>query len=186
MLDFERWLAGQSSRTRLFSGCLGILFLAGCCLYVLGAASFLIRPYLFTSPLSFTTAVPLPTQTTRAASATPLPASTYALPGSTLVATPTQAPLPTRAPTSTPTVGEIPSVTPLPGETSPATATPPEFSPTATPTLATATLRPTRTPTVTRQPSATKAPPTSTTAPSDTPPPNETKPAKHETLTLVP
>ncbi len=117
--NLRQWFAAQSPRGQLYSGCLVILVLTSCLLYSLGAASLIIRPYLFPSPVAVTTVIPIVRPPTLAPTPTPLPPSTLALPGSTLVATPTQAPIPTRAPTDTPTPAEIPSVTPMgtPGNT---------------------------------------------------------------------
>jgi hypothetical protein len=159
MQRLSDWFTALTLRGQLLSGCLVILTLSACLLYLLGAVSLYIRPYVFVTPEAVATVIVPPTQ---APTPTPPPASTLALPGSTLVATPTQAPLPTRAPTSTPTIGEIPSITAeatpavsetgtlaAPTNTQVATSPPPTIPParlTNTP-GPTRTRRPTRTPT---------------------------------------
>lgn len=73
------------------------------CLYGLGLMSFLARPTLLATPPAATVLIQIPTIAPRTVVA-PTALPTLNLPGSTLVATPTQAPIPTRAPTNTPTI----------------------------------------------------------------------------------
>ncbi len=168
-----RWFVAQSARGQFFFGCLGIVLVASFCLYGVGLISFVVRPLLTTGAASSApTIIARPTQPV---TPTAIPEATMALPGSTLVATPTQAPLPTRAPTNTftpsPSITDTVEITGTPGtpaEVTPqvvATDTPPPPPPTAT---------------------NTRVPPTATKiAPSKTPtrPPASPTPAKKPTKT---
>jgi hypothetical protein len=168
MQRVSAWFATLSARGQMLWGCLGVIILTSCLLYSLGAVSFFIRPYLIPTPVAFNTVIP-PTPTPFATQ-TQQPASTLQLPGSTLVATPTQAPLPTNAPTDTPTPTEsatgnpdesppgglfvIPTSTLIPEVTTPP-PTRTRLRPTATYTPGpTRTKKPTKTPKKDRVPSA--------------------------------
>jgi hypothetical protein len=151
----ERY-AAQSLRGQLLTGCLGIATLAICALYGLGLGSVLVRPYLFASQAGAGATIIPRVTSTLAPTPTQLPEVTIALPGSTLVATPTQAPIPTRAPSPTPTSGEIPTITPIVEITEPVQATD-TVPPTQPPTV-----RPTKTKVPTIQPPAQTATPKAT------------------------
>ncbi len=100
------WLADLSPIQQLGYGCIGIMIVGALVLYCLGGAAFMARPSLMQRPPTATelirpTLLPTPTQ--------PIQATLAPLPRRTLIATPTQAPIPTREPvTTTPTPGEPP------------------------------------------------------------------------------
>lgn len=159
------WLDARSPLGQWVASCLGIITIVTVCLYTLGLGSYLIRPSLAapTQPPA-TVVITLPTVPLETP-VTPTLFPTLDLPGSTLEATPTQAPVPTRLPTSTPTpvleqTVETPDMLMLPATpeetaTVPATATPEPTLPlyTAEPTR---TRRSTRTPTDTPRPQRTR------------------------------
>ncbi|MCX7838321.1 MAG: hypothetical protein N2559_02550 [Anaerolineae bacterium] len=134
---------GQSSRRtrihlspnqQLAYGCLAIAVIASLVMYCLGTVSILVRS-------SFVPRAPTPTLVTPSllggATPTQRPATIITLPPGTLLATPTQAPIPTReppTPTLTPTVemfGTVPLTNTL---VVPASATRVAPTPTRTPT----------------------------------------------------
>jgi len=122
MIRFQRWFAAKSPRGQWTLGCAGVLGVVALCLYGLGIASYFARPSLVATP-SVSTVVFAISTIERPTFAAPTPAPTLVLPGSTLVATPTQAPIPTRAPpTETPTLplgpdGNPVTLTPTPDAT---------------------------------------------------------------------
>jgi hypothetical protein len=97
----QGWLSNLSPNQQIGYGCLAVVIVGIAALYCAGTFSMIVRPSLLQRPDTPTivvraTAVAPPTQT--------LPTLTR-LPGGTLAATPTQAPIPTRElPTLTPTV----------------------------------------------------------------------------------
>lgn len=189
--SFRAWFSALRPREQVFHGCWISIAGATILLYLLGFASVLLRPLLLTenasrvqAPLTTPTRANLvnATQPPPAGQDTPAPVVTLALPQMTLGATPTQAPLPTRAlDTATPTPTGAASATPAPspiGVTATPSRTPvlPTVTattalPSATPVLATATatrartatptltpVTPSRTPTHTRTPTPTATP----------------------------
>lgn len=96
------WFHALTPRRQWAAGCAGIVLLVALCLYSLGLVSFLVRPVLVATPPPATVVLQIPT-VAQPTFVMPTAPPTLALPGSTLVATPTQAPIPTRAPTNTPT-----------------------------------------------------------------------------------
>jgi len=104
MSRFQTWYHAHSSRGQWALGCAGVIFVVTLCLYGLGLFSYIARPALTVKPPAATIVLAIPT-IEQATFAPPTVPPTFALPGSTLDATPTQAPIPTRAP---------PSETPLP------------------------------------------------------------------------
>jgi len=81
-------------------GCLGVIFIATAMLYCVGTLSLIVRPAFQRTPTITPTTRPTQTMT-----ATLGPPTLINLPRGTLLATPTQAPIPTReTPTLTPTV----------------------------------------------------------------------------------
>lgn len=103
MLRLRNWFHTRSLRQQWAVGCVGIVGMVTACLYGLGLVSFLARPTLLATPPPATVLYQIPTVAPRTVLA-PTALPTLILPGSTLVATPTQAPIPTRAPTSTATI----------------------------------------------------------------------------------
>lgn len=103
MLRLRNWFHALSQRQQWAVGCAGSILVVTACLYSLGLVSFLARPALLATPPAATVLFQIPTIAPRTVVA-PTALPTLYLPGSTLVATPTQAPIPTRAPTNTPTI----------------------------------------------------------------------------------
>lgn len=119
MNRFNRWFGAQSPRGQWAVGCAGVLGIIALCLYGLGLVSYIVRPTLVSKPSVATVVFAVPTvERPTFAAATVLP--TLALPGSTLVATPTQAPIPTYSP---PTATETPTLA-LDANGNPITTTP--------------------------------------------------------------
>lgn len=103
MTRFQRWFHAQTPRGQWAAGCAGIVAVVSLCLYGLGLFSYFARPTLVATPPVATIIFDIAT-VERPTFAVPTVRPTFALPGSTLVSTPTQAPIPTRAPpTETPT-----------------------------------------------------------------------------------
>lgn len=123
MIRFQNWFHAQSPRGQWVAGCAGIVVVITLCLYGLGLFSYVARLTLVATPLVETVVITLPTVPQRPTFSPSSIPPTLALPGSTLQATPTQAPIPTRAPpTETPLFildpnGTPITVTPLPSET---------------------------------------------------------------------
>lgn len=114
MTRFANWFSALSPRGQSAVGCAGILAVVALCLYGLGLVSFVVRPALVTTPPPSTVVVSIPT-VARPTFVPPTALPTLILPASTLEATPTQAPIPTRAPdTPTPEVTIDPNATPEP------------------------------------------------------------------------
>ncbi|MBI4674371.1 MAG: hypothetical protein HY741_22230 [Chloroflexi bacterium] len=102
MTRLQNWFNTQSPRRQWAAGCAGIVLIVALCLYSLGLVSLLVRPALVATPPPATVVLQMPT-VVQPTFVLPTAPPTLALPGSTLIATPTQAPIPTRAPTNTPT-----------------------------------------------------------------------------------
>jgi hypothetical protein len=102
MNRLRNWFNALSSRRQWTAGCAGIVLIVTGCLYVLGLVSFVIRPTLVATPPPATLVLKVPT-VAHPTLIFPTAPPTLVLPVSTLVATPTQAPIPTNAPTNTPT-----------------------------------------------------------------------------------
>lgn len=114
MTRFQNWFRAQSPRGQWAVGCAGVAVVVSVCLYSLGLASYFARPTLVATPPAATIVMAMPT-VERPTFTIPTAAPTFALPASTLQATPTQAPIPTRAPpTETPTPLLGPDGLPLP------------------------------------------------------------------------
>jgi len=115
MSRFQNWFRAQSSRGQWLAGCAGVAVVISICLYSLGLASYFARPTLVATPPVATIVMVIPT-VARPTFVVPTAAPpTFALPVSTLPATPTQAPIPTRAPpTETPTPLLGPDGLPIP------------------------------------------------------------------------
>ncbi|MCC7165794.1 MAG: hypothetical protein IT331_25075 [Anaerolineae bacterium] len=114
MTRFQNWFRAQPPRGQWVVGCAGVAVVVSVCLYSLGLASFLARPALIATPPAATIVMAVPT-VERPTFVAPTVAPTFILPASTLQATPTQAPIPTRAPpTETPTPLLGPDGLPLP------------------------------------------------------------------------
>lgn len=102
MNRFRNWFHALSSRRQWATGCAGIIFVVTLCLYSLGFVSLMVRPTLVATPPPATVVLQIPT-VALPTYIIPTAPPTLNLPASTLEATPTQAPIPTRAPTNTPT-----------------------------------------------------------------------------------
>jgi hypothetical protein len=89
------WIACLSPARQLAYGCLGIMVISAALLYCVGASTFFIRPIIAAhaaqTPTEFIRPTLLPTPTQMIEPTTFIP-----LPKGTLVATPTQAPIPPR------------------------------------------------------------------------------------------
>jgi hypothetical protein len=115
-------------------GCLAIAVIGALVLYCIGTFSILVRPSLVRAPTPT-----LITRTTFDFTPTKAPPTFINLPGGTLLATPTQAPIPTRElPTATPTL-ELTSPQPITGTILPSVSVT-----RGTPGTATRTFTPTR------------------------------------------
>ncbi len=113
MTRFSNWFKTRSPRGQWAAGCVGVVTIVMSCLYFLGLASYLARPTLLTTPPAATIVIVIPT-VQRPTFAAPTAPPTFVLPGATLPATPTQAPIPTRAPpTETPAFILDPNGTPI-------------------------------------------------------------------------
>ncbi len=122
------WLASLSLNQQLGYGCLAIIIAGTLVMYCAGTISFVARPLLLqrSTPTELVrpTLVPTPTQA---------PTTFINLPPGTLLATPTQGPIPTREPptvtptvdltTPAPTASVTPRVSPSPGGKTSATPT---------------------------------------------------------------
>jgi hypothetical protein len=106
------WLANLAPSQQLGYGCIGVMIAGASVLYCLGIASFFVRPLVLERAVLTPTIVirptlvPTPTQQVQP--------TFIQLPPGTLVATPTQAPLPIREPataTRVPDLGSTPSLT---------------------------------------------------------------------------
>lgn len=104
MSRLRYWFHSLSPRGQWTAGCVGVVLIVTGCLYVLGLTSFVMRPVLVATPPPATVVLALPTLAPPPTITAPTAPPTLDLPASTLVATPTQAPIPTRAPTSTATI----------------------------------------------------------------------------------
>lgn len=114
MTRFRNWFQARSPRGQWAVGCAVTVLVVTLCLYSLGFASFLVRPALVTTPPPETVVVSIPTAVVRPTFAPPTAPPSIILPGSTLEATPTQAPIPTRVPpTNTPLYILDPGGTPV-------------------------------------------------------------------------
>jgi len=103
MLRLRNWFYALSQRQQWVVGCAGVILIISGCLYGLGLISFIARPALLATPPPATVLIQRPTIAPSVIFAPTAP-PTLQLPTSALVATPTQAPIPTRAPTNTPTI----------------------------------------------------------------------------------
>jgi hypothetical protein len=115
MSRLSNWFEVQSPRKQWAAGCAGIVGVVALCLYGLGLVSYMVRPTLVATPPAATVVFVISTLQPRPTFSPPTIPPTFALPGSTLPATPTQAPIPTRAPpTETPTLVLGPDGSPIP------------------------------------------------------------------------
>lgn len=131
MARFQNWFRKQSTRGQWAVGCAGIVLVTTACLYSLGLVSYFVRPTLLAAPPAATIVFAIPT-VERPTFVVPTVRPTIVLPGSTLEATPTQAPIPTRAPpTETPFFILDPNGTPI--TITPLPSTTPTFENTQTP-----------------------------------------------------
>jgi hypothetical protein len=121
MNRLKRWFGTRSPRGQWTAGCAGVLAVISLCLYSLGLVSYIMRPTLVATPSVATVVFAVPTVSRPTFAAATVP-PTLALPGSTLEATPTQAPIPTNAPpteTETPTLALDANGNPIPITTTP-------------------------------------------------------------------
>lgn len=149
------WISSLSPAQQLSYGCVGVAMIGAVVLYCLAGAAWVARPVLLQRP-------PTPTDLIRptlAPTPTQLIAPTLSsLPKGTLIATPTQAPIPTREPVTPTQPGDLPIGTPgtffptlRPNQTLPAGFRPsPTFPIFYIQTLTPSPVRPGTTPTRTR------------------------------------
>ena len=103
MMRLRNWFHALTPRRQWAAGCAVVVLIVASCLYGLGLTSYVVRPTLVATPPLATVVMQIPTVALPTYVSPTVP-PTLDLPASTLVATPTQAPIPTRAPTNTPTI----------------------------------------------------------------------------------